>query len=45
MGRPKLVAGIYALCEVESEVFPGTGANDEFWASAGWVSGRALKKG
>ena len=25
-------AGIYALCEVESEAFPGTGANDEFWA-------------
>jgi len=26
------VAGIYALCEVESREFAGTGANDEFWA-------------
>lgn len=33
--------GIYALCEVESEVFEGTGAGDDFWAvgqerKAGW---------
>ena len=45
MGRPKLVPGIYALCEVESEAFPGTGANDEFWTSdaaraAGWPTVR-----
>lgn len=32
-GKSKLEAGIYALCEVESKAFPGTGANDEFWAS------------
>jgi hypothetical protein len=32
-GKPKLEPGIYALCEVESEAFPGTGANDDFWAS------------
>lgn len=32
-GRPKLEAGIYALCEVESRAYPGTGANDAFWAS------------
>ena len=31
-GRQPLKAGIYALCEVESIVFPGTGAGDEFWA-------------
>ena len=31
-GHPALTPGIYALCEVESEAFPGTGANDEFWA-------------
>lgn len=30
-GRPKLQSGIYALVEIESEAFPGTGANDEFW--------------
>ena len=30
-GKPPLEPGIYALCEVESEAFPGTGANDEFW--------------
>ena len=29
--KPPLEPGIYALCEVESEAFPGTGANDEFW--------------
>jgi len=32
MGRPALIPGIYALCEVESAAFPGTGASDEFWA-------------
>ncbi len=31
-GNPPLEAGIYALCEVESEAFDGTGAGDEFWA-------------
>jgi predicted RNA-binding protein with PUA-like domain len=31
-GRPKLEAGIYALCEVECPAYPGTGANDAFWA-------------
>ena len=31
-GKPKLLAGIYALCEVESEATPGTGSHDEFWA-------------
>ncbi|HKA77107.1 MAG TPA: EVE domain-containing protein [Pseudolabrys sp.] len=31
-GRPKLAPGIYALCEIISEAFPGTGANDLFWA-------------
>jgi len=31
-GRPPLVPGIYALCEVESEAFIGTGAADEFWS-------------
>lgn len=30
-GRPPLDAGIYAICEVVSSSFPGTGANDEFW--------------
>jgi predicted HNH restriction endonuclease len=30
-GKPSLESGIYALCEVESAVFSGTGANDEFW--------------
>jgi hypothetical protein len=38
-GKPKLRAGIYALCEVESHAFPGTGANDAFWAPK---AGRAL---
>ena len=37
-GKPKLAAGIYAVCEVESETFPGTGANDQFWSPG---SGRA----
>jgi hypothetical protein len=31
-GGPPLEPGIYALCEVESEAFDGTGASDEFWA-------------
>lgn len=40
-GRPRLVAGIYALCEVESTAYPATGASDEFWGDgqgrdAGW---------
>jgi predicted HNH restriction endonuclease len=30
--RSPLEAGIYALCEVESEAFPGIGANDKYWA-------------
>lgn len=30
-GRPKLEAGIYAVCEVESEPYDGTGATDEYW--------------
>jgi hypothetical protein len=32
-GEPRMEAGIYALCEVESAAFPGTGAGDEFWAA------------
>lgn len=31
-GKPALEAGIYALCEVESEAFDGTSASSEFWA-------------
>jgi hypothetical protein len=31
-GKPVLESGIYALCEVESEAFDGTGASSEFWA-------------
>lgn len=31
-GNPPLESGIYALCEVESEAFNGTGASDEFWS-------------
>ncbi len=31
-GKPPLDAGIYALCEIESEAYDGTGAGDEFWA-------------
>lgn len=31
-GRPRLDAGIYALCEVESEAFDGTGASEPYWA-------------
>jgi hypothetical protein len=32
-GGQRLEPGIYAICEVESTVFPGTGAADEFWAT------------
>lgn len=32
-GRPKLESGIYALCEVQSAAFDGTGASSEFWAA------------
>jgi predicted HNH restriction endonuclease len=44
-GKPPLEAGIYAVCEVESEVFSGTGANDEHWADGasrepGWPTVR-----
>jgi predicted RNA-binding protein with PUA-like domain len=40
-GRPRLKPGIYALCEVESMVRPGSGASDRFWGpgkarSPGW---------
>jgi hypothetical protein len=31
-GRPKLQAGIYAVCEVLSKSFTGRGSRDEFWA-------------
>ena len=31
-GVAPLEPGIYALCEVESEAFDGTGAGDEYWA-------------
>ena len=44
-GRPALEAGIYALCEVESAAFPGTGTNDSYWAAGegrqpGWPTVR-----
>lgn len=49
-GNAPLEAGIYALCEVESVAFDGTGASSEFWApgaerAAGWptVNIRYLK--
>jgi hypothetical protein len=43
--KPPLEPGIYALCEVESEAFDGTGANDEFWSEGagrepGWPTVR-----
>jgi predicted HNH restriction endonuclease len=43
--NPPLDAGIYALCEVESAVFAGTGASDKFWAEGeardpGWPTVR-----
>jgi predicted RNA-binding protein with PUA-like domain len=31
-GRSRLEAGVYALCEIESAAYAGTGANDPFWA-------------
>jgi predicted RNA-binding protein with PUA-like domain len=31
-GKPPLASGIYALCEIESEAFPSTGAADEYWS-------------
>lgn len=44
-GKRPLEAGIYALCEIESEVFEGTGANEAFWAEGsgrkpGWPTVR-----
>jgi predicted HNH restriction endonuclease len=44
-GKPPLESGIYAICEVESEAFSGTGANDEFWSAGagrepGWPTVR-----
>lgn len=33
-GNPPLEPGIYALCEVESTAFGGTGEKDEFWGEA-----------
>lgn len=44
-GNPPLEAGIYALCEVESEAFDGTGASDDFWTEGegrepGWPTVR-----
>lgn len=44
-GRPPLQPGIYALCEVESNAFPGTGSHDSFWADGeerepGWPTVR-----
>jgi hypothetical protein len=48
--KPPLESGIYALCEVESAAFDGTGASSEFWAAGaerapGWptVNIRYLK--
>lgn len=32
-GRPLLEPGIYAICEIEGQSYPGTGASDEFWAA------------
>jgi predicted RNA-binding protein with PUA-like domain len=44
-GKPKLESGIYALCEVESAAFPGTGGTDSYWAPSearepGWPTVR-----
>ena len=44
-GRPALDAGVYALCEVESGAFDGTGASDTYWTAAaarapGWPTVR-----
>lgn len=30
--KPRLEAGIYALCKIESTAYPGTGASSKFWA-------------
>ena len=30
-GGPPIEPGIYALCEVESRAYPGSGANDGYW--------------
>ncbi|MFC5066549.1 EVE domain-containing protein [Flaviflagellibacter deserti] len=50
-GASPLEPGIYALCEVESEAFPGTGASDAYWTEGaerepGWptVPIRYLRK-
>ena len=44
-GNAPLKSGIYALCEIESECFPATGAGDKYWAAgsecaAGWPTVR-----
>ncbi|MCA9129192.1 MAG: EVE domain-containing protein, partial [Planctomycetales bacterium] len=44
-GRPRLEAGIYAVCEIEGGSFHGTGANDAYWAEGaarepGWPTVR-----
>lgn len=44
-GKLRLEPGIYALCEVESAAYPGTGATDGFWAEGdgrepGWPTVR-----
>jgi hypothetical protein len=31
--RPRLIPGIYALCEIQSAAYPGAGANDVLAAS------------
>lgn len=31
-GRPRLQAGIYAICQVLTEAYESTGASDDFWA-------------
>ncbi|MBW9060896.1 EVE domain-containing protein [Agrobacterium pusense] len=31
-GRAPLMPGIYALCEIEGEAFPGSGADGTYWA-------------
>ena len=39
-GEDRLEAGIYAVCRIESEAYPGTGSSDEFWSD-----GEAREKG
>ena len=44
-GKPPLTPGIYALCEIESESFPATGAGGKYWAEGaerapGWPTVR-----